>query len=252
MGTSKAALEWHGSTLLRHVAGLVARAVSGPVVVVRAPEQELPPLPSWAQVVDDAQEGRGPLQGIASGLPALARCAAVYVSSSDCPFLHPVFIDRLFRALDDDHDAVLPYAQGLPQPLAAVYRPSLLPDIEALLATEHASPALLLERARSVVLGERALLDDPVLAAADSDLRSLVNLNEPEEYRAARAEPPPVVTVRERAGGGRRVAAATLTAAAAAVGIALGAAAAVNDEPLVPADPYYPLVPGDVIELGRV
>jgi molybdopterin-guanine dinucleotide biosynthesis protein A len=83
-------------------------------------------------------------------------------------------------------------------------------------------------------------------------LRSLVNLNEPEEYRAARAEPPPVVTVRERAGGGRRVAAATLTAAAAAVGIALGAAAAVNDEPLVPADPYYPLVSGDVIKLGRV
>jgi molybdopterin-guanine dinucleotide biosynthesis protein A len=252
MGTSKAALEWHGSTLLRHVAGLVARAVSGPVVVVRGPGQVLLPLPSWATVVDDAQDGRGPLQGIASGLPALDRCAAVYVSSSDCPFLHPVFVDRLFRALDVDHDAVLPYAQGYPQPLAAVYRPSLMPDIEALLATEHASPALLLERARSEVLGERALLDDPALAAADPDLRSLVNLNEPEDYRAARAEPPPVVTVRERAGAcGRSVAAATLTAAAAAVGIALGAVAAVNDEPLVPADPYYPLVAGDVIELGR-
>jgi molybdenum cofactor guanylyltransferase len=251
MGEPKGALEWHGSTLLRHVAGLVARAVSGPVVVVRAPGQTLLPLPSWAEVVDDAEEGQGPLQGIAAGLAALDRCTAVFVSSSDCPFLHPVFVDRMFRALDDDQDAVLPYADGHPQPLAAVYRPSLRPDAEALLAGEEASPTLLLERARSVVLGERALLADPALAAADPELRSLLNLNEPEDYRAARAEPAPLVTVRERAGSsGRSVSAATLTAAAAAVGIALGATAIVNDEPLVPADPYYPLVAGDLIQLG--
>jgi molybdenum cofactor guanylyltransferase len=250
MGTSKAVLEWHGSTLLRQVAGLVARGVSGPVVVVRAPGEPLVPLPSWVQVVDDEQEGRGPLQGIAAGLAALDGCMAVYVSSSDCPFLHPVFVERLFRALDDEHDAVLPYAHGHPQPLAAVYRPSLLPDIEALLATEHAGPALLLESARSVVLGERALLDDAALAAADPDLRSLINLNEPEDYRAARAEPAPVVAVRERgSSSGRSVAAATLTAACAAVGIALGVTVTVNGAPLTPADPYFPLVSGDLIEL---
>ena len=34
MGTAKAALEWHGSTLLRHVTGIVGRAVDGPVIVV--------------------------------------------------------------------------------------------------------------------------------------------------------------------------------------------------------------------------
>src|SRR5215213_7709623 len=45
MGTPKAALEWHGSTLLRRVVGVVARSVDGPVVVVRAPGQQLPALP---------------------------------------------------------------------------------------------------------------------------------------------------------------------------------------------------------------
>ncbi len=250
MGASKALLEWHGSTLLRHVAGLVARAVSGPVVVVRVAGQELLALPSWVQVVDDEEEGRGPLQGIAAGLSVLGRCTAVYVSSSDCPFLHPVFVDRLFRALDDEHDAVLPYVDDHPQPLAAVYRPSLLADAEAMLATGQASPASLLERARSVVLDERALLADSALAAADPDLRSFVNLNEPADYEAARAEPPPTVIVRTRGSSvGRPVAAATLTAAGAAVGIALGATATVNGEELVSADPYFPLVSGDVIEL---
>jgi hypothetical protein len=38
MGTPKAALEWHGSTLLRRTAGILARVTDGPVVVVRAAE----------------------------------------------------------------------------------------------------------------------------------------------------------------------------------------------------------------------
>ena len=53
MGSPKAALDWHGSTLLRRVTGLAQRTVDGPVVVVRAPEQELPELHSigrdWCQ-----------------------------------------------------------------------------------------------------------------------------------------------------------------------------------------------------------
>ena len=252
MGSPKVSLEWHGSTLVRHVVGLVARGVAGPVVVVRAPGQELPALPGWTQVAVDEHEGRGPLQGIAAGLAALQDCAAVYVSSSDCPFLHPAFVDRVLRALDDEHDAVLPHVHGKPQPLAAVYRPSLLPAVRALLATDdEASPRLLLERARTVVLDDEALLRDAALAAADPRLRSLVGLNDPDSYRAARGEAPPDVTVRMKRDSrpDRVVAAATLRAAAVAAGAELGAEAAVNRELVVPADPSYPLVQGDLVEL---
>ena len=42
MGTPKAGLEWHGSTLLRRTVGILARATGGPVVEVRANGQELP------------------------------------------------------------------------------------------------------------------------------------------------------------------------------------------------------------------
>src|SRR5919201_6251699 len=102
MGTPKAALEWHGSTLLRRVTGLVARGVDGPVVVVRAPGQSLPALPADVEVVEDAREGRGPLQGLAAGLAAVAdRAAAAYVSSTDVPLLHPRFIRRVLAAFDD-------------------------------------------------------------------------------------------------------------------------------------------------------
>ena len=44
MGSPKAALDWHGSTLLRRVTGIMGRVVAGPVVVVSAPGQVLPEL----------------------------------------------------------------------------------------------------------------------------------------------------------------------------------------------------------------
>ncbi len=45
MGTAKAWLEWHGSTLLRRVGGILERSVDGPIVVVRAAGQRLPEIP---------------------------------------------------------------------------------------------------------------------------------------------------------------------------------------------------------------
>src|SRR5262249_492349 len=102
MGTPKAALEWHGSTLLRRTAGILGRGTGGPVVVVRAREQELPGLPDDVIVADDPREGKGPVQGIAAGLGALRGLAdRAFVSSTDMPFLHPAFVRRVLRALED-------------------------------------------------------------------------------------------------------------------------------------------------------
>src|SRR5687768_6025554 len=99
MGRPKASLEWHGSTLLRRVVGIVGRGAEGPVVVVRAPGQSLPSLPAGVDVVTDAREGRGPLQGIAAGLAALdGRAEAAYISSTDVPLLHPSFVRRVLAA----------------------------------------------------------------------------------------------------------------------------------------------------------
>ena len=99
MGTPKAALEWHGSTLLRRTVGILARVTDGPIVVVRAPGQDLPALPRATEVVDDPREGLGPVQGLAAGLAAVAdRAEVAFVSSTDMPFLHPAFVRRVLRA----------------------------------------------------------------------------------------------------------------------------------------------------------
>src|SRR3954468_16021462 len=258
MGSPKAALEWHGSTLLRRVCGIVGRAVDGPVVVVRAPGQELPRLPGGIEVGEGAHEGRGPLQGLAAGLAAVGdRARAAYASSTDVPLLHPRFVTCVLAALDDDVDVVLPHVGGFPQPLAAAYRPALLGTVERLIAEDRMRPAFLFEACRVRRLDADALLADPALAALDPDLDSLLNLNEPADYEAARARPAPEGTVRVL--GARRrhstlgndpalVAAATLAEAAAASGLSLDGhiVAALNGDQIT-RDPQAPLVAGDSV-----
>jgi molybdenum cofactor guanylyltransferase len=258
MGSPKAALEWHGSTLLRRVVGVAGRSLDGPVVVVRAPGQPLPELPEGVEVVEDAREGRGPLQGLAAGLAAVRdRAHAAYASSTDVPLLHPRFIHRVLAAVDDDVDVVLPEVGGFRHPLAAVYRTELADVVERLIAEDRMRPAFLFEACRVRRLDTDALLADPALAALDPDLDSVLNLNEPADYEAARARRAPEVTVRVF-GALRRlstvgrepalVAAATLAEAAAAGGLSLDGhvVAALNGDQIT-RDPQTPLVAGDSV-----
>lgn len=255
MGEPKAGIEWHGSTLLRRVAGLVGRGVDGPVVVVRAPGQNLPLLPSAVEVVEDVQHGRGPLEGIATGLSALQdRAAHAFVCSTDLPLLHPAFVRAVARA-GQGVDVALPVVDGHRQPLAACYRTSLAGRARELLAADRVRPAFLLEGADVRQLDEPDLLADTALAKTDPQLRSVVGVNTPEELRALRELPAPQVLV-QRFGvlasggehGGRTVRAATLDEAAQAVGLELDRhlLAAVNGDQTV-RDGSVPLCEGDVV-----
>jgi molybdenum cofactor guanylyltransferase len=257
MGTAKADLEWHGSTLLHRVCGLISRVVDGPVVVVRAPGQELPPLPAGVELSEDAREGRGPLQGLAAGLSALeGRAQAAYVSSTDVPLLHPAFVRRVLAAVaQEDVDVALPVAQGFRHPLAAAYRTDLLPDVEELIEADRMRPAFLFERCRVRELSEDELLGDRALAQADPNLLSLLNVNDPQEYERARSREAPTISVRRFGalanGTGHQpvlAGAATLGAAAQAAGIALDrhVVAALNGDQ-ISRDPELPLAAGDSV-----
>jgi molybdopterin-guanine dinucleotide biosynthesis protein A len=250
MGRPKAALEWHGSTLLRRTAQIMARATSGPVVVVRAAGQDLPELPAGVLVADDPREGRGPLHGIAAGLAALTgRADLAFVSSTDLPFLHPAFIRRVLGVLaeSEDTDVALPVARGYKQPLAAGYRVSLAETAERLVKDDRLRPAFLFEQCRVRTLDDAELLRGPVLAALDPELDSVLNVNTPAE---------PEVTVQlfgilakgSRGGGPHPVRAATVGAAADAVDVVFDrhVTAALNGDQIT-RDPATPLAAGDTV-----
>jgi molybdopterin-guanine dinucleotide biosynthesis protein A len=257
MGAPKAALEWHGSTLLYRTTALLSRTVDGPVLVVAAPGQDLPDLPRGVEVVADPVDGLGPMRGLATGLAATGgRASVAFVCSTDLPFLHPALVRRVLRAFADPQaDVVLPVARGYRQPLAAGYRTALAALVEKLLGEGNLRPGMLFQHCRVTQLDDDALLADAELSRHDPALDSLVNVNEPDDYAAARSRPEPEVLV-ERfgalAGGGqrgsRRVRAASLGAAAAAVGITLDrhVVAAVNGDQMT-RDARLPLVAGDTV-----
>ena len=259
MGTPKAALEWHGSTLLRRTVGIVARATNGPVAIVRASGQNLPDLPSGTIVVDDPREGKGPVQGIAAGLATLRdQAETVFVTSTDLPFLHPAFISRVLSVLrpPGGPDVALPVARGYQQPLAAAYRTGLAEIAERLVREDRLRPAFLFAECEVERLDDATLLADQTLAKLDPDLDSVLNVNTPDDYQAARERLAPEVTVQlfgalvkaGRPGGTRAVRAATVGAAADAVGLPFDrhVTAALNGDQLT-RDPMVPLAAGDTV-----
>ena len=175
-------------------------------------------------------QARARCRGSRPALPRWpARRETAFVTSTDLPFLHPAFIRRVLRVLDapGGPDVALPVARGYQQPLAAAYRTSLAELAERLVKEDRLRPAFLFAEAAVSRLDDATLLADPVLAALDPDLDSVLNVNTPDAYQAARLRPAPEVTVelsgalvgRPCRGGPLTVRAATLREAADAVGL---------------------------------
>jgi molybdopterin-guanine dinucleotide biosynthesis protein A len=180
MGRPKITLPFGPERMLQRVVRLVAEAVE-PVVVVAAMGQELPELPPAVRVVRDRLANRGPLEGIAAGLRALSdRCDGAFVTGCDVPLLVPALVGRLVE-LSAGYQVAVPHVGGHDEPLSAVYRTSVLPQAESLLAAGRLRPAFLFEQVRT----RRVTAEE--LADVDPDLASLANVNTPADYQAALA-----------------------------------------------------------------
>jgi molybdenum cofactor guanylyltransferase len=181
MGTAKALLPFGPETMLQRVVRLLATTVS-PIVTVAAREQELPPLPAAIIVARDERDARGPLEALRAGLKALPDSVdAAYVTSCDVPLLVPAFVEHMLSLLGE-HDIAVMEIDGFTHPLSAVYRRTVLPHVESLLARDRLRPIFLFDAVRT----RRVSPDE--MRVADPDLRTLRNLNTREDYEAALAE----------------------------------------------------------------
>jgi molybdopterin-guanine dinucleotide biosynthesis protein A len=181
MGRPKAWLPFAGEFMLSRVVRLLSEVVH-PIVVVAAPEQEVPPLPGDVRLVRDEERGRGPLEGLAAGLLALeGQSDAGYLSSCDVPFLQPAFVRRLI-ALLGDYLICVPRIGDYHHPLAALYRVDVRPQVTRLLAEDRLRPFFLFEAVRTRVVEATELSD------VDPTFQTLRNLNTPAEYEGALRE----------------------------------------------------------------
>jgi len=178
MGKPKAWLPFAGELMLPRVVRLLSEVVR-PIVVVAAPDQEVPPLPSEVSIVRDEEKGRGPLQGLLAGLTALdGHADAAYLSSCDVPFLRPAFVHRLIQLLGE-HQICVPHVGEYHHPLAAVYRLEVAETVRRLLTDDRLRPFFLFQEVPTHVV------ETEELAGVDPSFQTLRNLNTPEDYEAA-------------------------------------------------------------------
>jgi molybdopterin-guanine dinucleotide biosynthesis protein A len=178
MGLPKATLPFGTESMLTRVVRILSSVVK-PIVVVAAPNQQLPDLPPTVVLARDQREARGPLEGIRAGLSALPRPAtSAYVTSCDVPLLVPAFVSQLL-ALMQQYEVVVPHDGDLHHPLAAVYDVRVVDRIESLLESNRFRPVFLFDVARTL----RVPVE--VLRGVDPELKSLRNLNHPDDYVAA-------------------------------------------------------------------
>jgi molybdopterin-guanine dinucleotide biosynthesis protein A len=198
MGQPKAWLPFSNEFLLQRIVRTVQEVVD-PVIVVAAPDQGIPELSSNVTIIHDEIEGRGPLQGLASGLRELThKVDYVYLSSCDVPFLKAGFVKRVVSILLQDKGGVnlpdtpmrgltsptrseiaVPRVGNRFHPLAAVYSTSVLPQILKLLAADQLRLTSLFDIVSTRVIEQNELTD------VDPEFDSLRNLNTPEDYDAA-------------------------------------------------------------------
>jgi molybdenum cofactor guanylyltransferase len=179
MGCDKASLPVGGQSMLARTVATLAEVV-WPIVIVAAEGQSLPVLDREVEIVRDRRPDRGPLEGIATGLAALAgKVDAAYVTAVDVPLLQSRFVAAVLDRLDDEAEVVLPCDWEHHHTLAAVYRPRVLPTLERLLEAGERRPAALFAAARV------RRIDVEQLRSADPELLSLTSCNRPQQYREA-------------------------------------------------------------------
>ncbi len=181
MGRPKHLLPFGSETLLERVIARMRQVVS-PVIVVAAVDQELPALPEEVLIGRDQQLNRGPLAGLAVGLAMMSQFReAAFVSACDAPFLEPKFLQKMLEELGE-YDLAIPREDSYYHPLAAVYRVTLSTTIENLIEQNRLRPFFLIEQCNAKIVP----VED--LECVDPGLRSLKNMNHPEDYETALLE----------------------------------------------------------------
>jgi molybdenum cofactor guanylyltransferase len=174
MGQTKALLVFDGEPLIAHIVRALKR-LFGAVVIVAAPEQELPPL--TAALVRDEVAYQGPVGGIYYGLRA-AGAEFCFITSCDAPFLNTALIAYLIAQIPA-YDVVVPYWEDRYQPLHAVYRKSVLPLLKDQLERGELRPVYLFDKVRT------RKIDEDEIKSFDPYGLSFLNMNTPQDYQAA-------------------------------------------------------------------
>jgi len=176
MGRPKAELPYGAGTLLEFQTRRLADIFEEVLVVTKAPP--LSPV-GPARVVLDRSQQHAAIHGLVRALEEAAD--RVFVLGVDLPGVPPALLRAIAqRSLATDAPAVIPRAEGRLQPLAAVWRRSVLAAAVRRVQAGELSLHGLAEEAGAEIF------EEPEWRAIDPSGAAFANLNTLEEYAAQR------------------------------------------------------------------
>ncbi|MDO9557299.1 MAG: formate dehydrogenase accessory sulfurtransferase FdhD [Coriobacteriia bacterium] len=183
MGIDKTLLSVEGEPLVVRVTESVGDVCAHTVIVTNRPEAlEEIDLPAGVRVLQDTVAYQGPLGGLATALEQ-SEDEWVLAVAADMPWLRPELVRALWDARDGAQ-VVIPVSSKGAEPLLALYHVSCLPAARAVLESGRRRLIAMLPSLKVVEVPVESLRD------VDPELRSLVNVNTPEELADVRANSP--------------------------------------------------------------
>ena len=179
MSAPKALLKVGGSPIIKREAEALGRVFDELLVVANDPA---PYAALGLAVIPDADEFRelkGPMTGLYSALLSAGN-DYVFAAACDMPFIEPELVEWM-AGLRHGFDAVVPKTGGLVEPLFGVYARRAAPVLEGLLRGGN--------RRLQDALGSLAVrfVGEEEMRRYDPELRSLMNVNTPDELSRARS-----------------------------------------------------------------
>ena len=170
-------------SFVEYLTDLLARCCDEVIIVARDEAQasqlaSIPLISSTvrAHVIHDLIPDTGPLMGLYTGLSTICHTHAL-VTAVDMPLIQPELVTFLL-SLPRTDVLLVPRVQDAPQVLLALYPRSILPIIKERLEAGRRDPRSLLD-----VVPVR-YIEEEQLRRVDPELRSFVNVNTMEEYKA--------------------------------------------------------------------
>jgi molybdopterin-guanine dinucleotide biosynthesis protein A len=172
MGRDKAFLPWADGTLLSHALKVLVAVTPNLRIVGDANK-----FASFGIAIEDVYRDRGPLGGIHTALASTATDLNLMLAV-DLPLIEPEFLQFLVGvARSSDATVTVPRAEGVSQPLCAVYRKDFAqPAEQALRAGKNKIDALFANVKTRIIEADE-------LAGAGFSVTMFRNLNTPEEWQ---------------------------------------------------------------------
>ena len=169
MGCDKALLPVGARTLLEETIRPLADLFDEVLIVVSSGQRIPLPAGRAGRVVEDEIAGQGPLRGILTGLRAAEHDACFFLAC-DMPGLSAGVVRKIADQSAAVEIAIAVTDRSLKEPLLGLYKKSVIPEIEGLLASGERSILALIDRVRTREVFLR--VDEIPL-----------NINTPDEYK---------------------------------------------------------------------